>query len=185
MRHYYTGVGSRSTPPQILKVMTRFAQIMADKDIWLHSGGAEGADQAFEAGASYKKWIFIPWDGFNGYGDTALKLGVVADSQEMTMIAMRSHPHWMRLSAGARKLHTRNVAQILGLDMKGKPELLICWTPDGCIGKASRTVESGGTATAIIIAEEHNVPILNLRRKDHLVRVINMIKKHRRLESTA
>jgi hypothetical protein len=49
---FYTGVGSRKTPPHILKVMRQLATKL-NSDGWvLRSGGADGADTAFEQGSS-------------------------------------------------------------------------------------------------------------------------------------
>ena len=50
----YAGVGSRETPPEILAEMTKIAQELATKKYSLQSGGAIGADMAFE-GKSYPK----------------------------------------------------------------------------------------------------------------------------------
>src|SRR5678815_2257413 len=65
---YYTGVGSRSTPPEVLAIMTKLAYRLEKNGLMLRSGGAEGADSAFERGVSEdeNKEIFLPWRGFNG-----------------------------------------------------------------------------------------------------------------------
>lgn len=59
----YAGVGSRSTPPSILKLMHAFAKLVAGKGDWiLRSGGAIGADLAFELGCNEeggKKEIYL------------------------------------------------------------------------------------------------------------------------------
>lgn len=44
---FYTGIGSRQTPPEILKMMTKIATQLESKGWVLRSGGAEGADEAF------------------------------------------------------------------------------------------------------------------------------------------
>jgi predicted Rossmann fold nucleotide-binding protein DprA/Smf involved in DNA uptake len=49
---YYAGIGARSTPPQILSVMTRLASKLEGMGYTLRSGGAAGADTAFERGVS-------------------------------------------------------------------------------------------------------------------------------------
>ena len=58
MTFYYTGVGGRETPPHVLNLMTRIAQGLAKVGGILRSGGARGADSAFEAGAGAAKDIF-------------------------------------------------------------------------------------------------------------------------------
>lgn len=47
---YYSGVDSRKTPPNILDLMTKVAQKLAGQGWVLPSGGADGADSAFETG---------------------------------------------------------------------------------------------------------------------------------------
>ena len=50
MTNYYTGIGSRETPNEILDRMTRLGSWFSELDWVLRSGGAEGADRAFERG---------------------------------------------------------------------------------------------------------------------------------------
>lgn len=46
----YTGIGSRETPYEIQDLMKRIAFKLAENGWLLRSGGAEGADTAFENG---------------------------------------------------------------------------------------------------------------------------------------
>ena len=66
---YYAGIGSRSTPDNVLGIMEKLGIVLAKKGFILRSGGADGADKAFEKGcdlASGQKEIYLPWKGFNG-----------------------------------------------------------------------------------------------------------------------
>jgi predicted Rossmann fold nucleotide-binding protein DprA/Smf involved in DNA uptake len=47
MENYYTGVGSRKTPPDVLSLMTRIATHLDSLGKILRSGGAKGADDLF------------------------------------------------------------------------------------------------------------------------------------------
>ena len=49
MYKYYTGIGSRKTPENILKKFKDIATFLETKQYILRSGGAEGADSAFES----------------------------------------------------------------------------------------------------------------------------------------
>jgi predicted Rossmann fold nucleotide-binding protein DprA/Smf involved in DNA uptake len=60
----YTGVGSRKTPKAITNLMTELARTLGDSGWCLRSGGADGADVAFESGASTKE-IYVPPTLFN------------------------------------------------------------------------------------------------------------------------
>ena len=68
---YYTGVGSRETPPDIMRAMYHFAKNMANRGQILRTGGAQGADNAFAEGAlksvNQLVEIYLPWQGFNGW----------------------------------------------------------------------------------------------------------------------
>lgn len=64
---YYAGVGSRETPEDVLQLMRQFAIKLANLGWVLRSGGAPGADSAFEAGCKEvqgRMSIFLPWKGF-------------------------------------------------------------------------------------------------------------------------
>lgn len=146
MPRYYTGVGSRETPQEILSIMTRIARCLKDRGYILRSGGAIGADSAFAAGADGAVEVWRP--------EHATDL-----AQE---IASKYHPVWGRLNPYVRKLHGRNVFQVLGYDLSTPSEFLICWTPDGCTSHAQRSIKTGGTGTAISIASAYGVTVSNL-----------------------
>lgn len=148
---YYCGVGSRKTPPIVCSAMTHIALQLQEKGYILRSGGADGADTAFENGAGNLKEIFVPWDGFNG---RKLSKNCHLYTEEATEIAMKFVSHWDFLTKPSKKLHTRNVHQVLGLDLKTPVKFLICWTENGKL--------NGGTATAIKIAQFHGIRVINL-----------------------
>lgn len=157
---YYAGIGSRETPPGILALMTKIATRLASHHgdgFWLRSGHAPGADQAFESGAVWEGephlTSFLPWDGFEG-GKVRFAPFAYGVSERNDAIAEEFHPAWDRLTQGARKLHSRNVAQILGRPDEPYSSFVICWTKDG---KAS-----GGTGQAIRIADAFGIPVYNL-----------------------
>lgn len=144
----YTGVGSRETPQDIYILMSKIAQKLSEMGYTLRSGGADGADLAFESGAT-KKEIYLPWKGFN---DSNSQLYNIPD--EAFEIASRIHPAWDKLKQGGKKLHARNILQVLGMTLDNPSKFLICWTPKG--------KDTGGTRTAIVLAREYNIPIINL-----------------------
>ena len=146
---YYTGIGSRDTPEHVLEEMTQLAREFGKRGWTLRSGGASGADTAFEEGAGAKE-IYLPWAGFNG-NDSKLYQPAGKESFE---IAARFHPAWERCSDTVRKLHARNVHQVLGQDLKTLSEVVVCWTHGGNL--------VGGTAQALRIAKHYDIPIFNL-----------------------
>lgn len=148
MQKFYTGVGSRKTPNAICLVMTRIARSLLKQGYTLRSGAADGADRAFEAGASLNKEIYLPWLDFNHSKSKLLSSG------EAFIMAERYHPAWLNCSASARAMHARNCHQVLGQKLDTPSEFVVCWTKAGA--------DVGGTAQAIRIARAYNIPIHNL-----------------------
>jgi len=148
---YYTGVGARSTPQDILQLMTKIAFKMLNFGYILRSGGAEGADKAFEAGAGNAKTIYYARDA----------------TPEAEAIASQFHPAWNKCKPFVRKLHGRNSFQILGINLNEPSTYCICWTPDGATTHMERCMRTGGTGTAISIADFYHVPVVNLAIPSH------------------
>ena len=158
---YYTGIGSRSTPPGILVLMEQIGADLAEWGFTLRSGGAAGADSAFESGCDAvegSKEIFLPWTGFSS--NPSHFASPTAGAFE---IAKQFHPTWYQLSQNAKRLMARNVHQVLGLDLNTPVSFVVCWTPDGCESDATRTRKTGGTGQAISIAASMSIPVFNLK----------------------
>lgn len=152
----YAGIGSRETPKDILLEMTRIATKLADKDYTLLSGGASGADSAFESGCGVSKEIYLPYNGFQKkWIDGKTRFGY---SDEAVDIARNVVEHWEYLNSTARAFHSRNVHQVLGRDCKTPVNFVVCWTEHGKF--------VGGTATALKLAKANKIPIYNLATYD-------------------
>lgn len=163
---YYAGIGSRSTPPHILQQMESFGSFAASHHAVLRSGGADGADTAFENGAlSWGGWteIFIPWEGFNQHPST-----MFPPSRNAVELASTIHPAWTKLSRPAKLLIARNMHQVLGYSLTSPVRFVICYTPDGCESHETYGYKTGGTGTAIKLASLHNIPIFNLALPNRL-----------------
>ena len=166
---FWTGVGSRDTPLNILETMTKLASDLEDLGFVLRSGAAPGADAAFERGVKdeHNKHIYLPWKGFERHASSR-----VVSSPEAFNVAMKVHPRWNALTQGGKRLHARNVHQVLGDDLRTPSKFLVCWTRNG--------EEVGGTRTAIVLAKSHSVPVFNLWNQDPyfiLEHARNLVKK--------
>lgn len=153
----YCGIGSRSTPPVMLASMATIAANLAREGWLLRSGHADGADKAFEQGcddAGGSKEIWLPWRKFNGSDSTFILPQSGPVMLRAWAVAESLHPAWHACSPPARRLHARNVLQILGGDFETPVDRVICWTPNGAI--------VGGTATALRLAQQYNIEIVNL-----------------------
>lgn len=168
---YYTGVGSRETPDDILTVMQDLAFKLARRGYVLRSGGADGADTYFEWGAllaDADMEIYLPWSGFNNHVHNPNKGYFLPDLYEggkAFKIASEIHPAWDKLTQGAKRLHSRNVYQVLGHDLETPSNFLVCYA------KPVGDSVSGGTRTAFELAKKLNVPVVNLYHEIDLDRV--------------
>ena len=138
-KKFYAGIGSRQTPPDILKLMEQIALALEAQGYTLRSGGAAGADTAFAKSVHHNfKEIWT--------ADYA--------TQKAINVAAQHHPAWHHCKPYVRKLHGRNAQIVLGYELDSPIEFLICWTYKGN--------QQGGTALGMRIAESNNIPVYNL-----------------------
>ena len=154
----FAGIGSRSTPPDILIQMTKIASAFESLGYTLRSGGAKGADQTFERGITSLKEIFYSKDA----------------TKESIDLALKYHPNPGALKRKGKYvlgLIGRNMQILLGRDLNDPVDFVVCWTPDG--------QASGGTGQAMRVAMDKNIPIYNLHNsKDiELLRELYQEKK--------
>lgn len=151
MDKYFAGIGSRYTPTNVQNQMREISQFLTARDWTLTSGGAPGADDAFESTAK-KKRIFLPWDGFNGR--VADGKDYIVPEFDYAFARLYYNKSWKSLSEKGKKLMARNSCQVL-LDRLDRPvDAVFCWTLDGR--------EIGGTSQAMRIARAYTIPIINL-----------------------
>ncbi|MFO7815325.1 MAG: hypothetical protein R6V14_06290 [Halanaerobiales bacterium] len=168
---YYAGIGSRDTPQDILKIMERLAFSLGKNKYTLRSGGSPGADTAFEAGAKKAQSefeIYLPWSKFQArMGENYIDVRNLDTFDKAQNIAIKNYPEFEELSESSKKLIIRDTYQVLGKDLNTPSEFIVCWTPDGCITHRDRSRETGGTGQAISIASKRDIPIFNLKLKEH------------------
>lgn len=176
MDKYYTGVGGRNTPKEILEVIRDIATFLAKEGYILRSGGAEGADLSFELGADIGnrtlKEIYIPWEGFQNRNEGEGNVFIRGGCPKALDIVSKVHPAWGKLSRGARALHARNVYQVLGKDLNTPSSFLICYAQELGNGQVK-----GGTNTAVQIARQNNIQVLNLYNENTLKSLLKRIGK--------
>lgn len=138
---YYAGIGSRETPEYVLDKMKDIAFTLQTRGYILRSGGAKGADSAFEEGAGNNKEIFTANDA----------------TPEAIELSSKYHPNWYACSSYVKKLHGRNAMIILGADLNTPVDLVVCWTKGGR--------GEGGTGQALRIAKDYGIAIHDLGKK--------------------
>lgn len=135
----YAGVGARATPTQVLGYMEDIADLLRERRCVLRSGGAKGADQAFERGAL-------------GYSDIYLPSSTPPKWTEV--FTMYFHPNPEKLDPFGWNAMCRNAVIMLGINGDSPVDFVVCWTKDG--------KDSGGTGQAIRIANAFDIPVYNL-----------------------
>ena len=134
----YTVIGSIETPNNILKHFRYIGRILAYRGYLLRSGGAPGADTAFELGCKDSsinnnfggdRNIFLPWENFNNNKSKRYYL-----NSEAFELAKMYLPYWNNLSFPVKKLMARNGYQVLGTKPISNPiksDFVVCWTKNG------------------------------------------------------
>lgn len=161
----YAGIGHRDlggfcepkTKEPVERVMYWLAGELEKLGYTLNSGGALGADSAFEAGvrSPAHKNVFTPADA----------------TEESRAIAQELHPAHERLQGHALDLYARNTNQIFGRNLDVTVDFVVCYTKDGCETAAMRTRDSGGTGQAIEMADRKGAPVFNMKNPDWFTRL--------------
>ncbi len=155
----YAGIGSRKTPPVVLAVMRDLGEALATQGWGLRSGGADGADEAFEEGCDRAKGV---------------KQIFKADdcTDEACALSAKYHPAWDRCSGYAQWLHGRNAMILLGEALTKPVQHVFCWTPKAQV--------IGGTGQALRMAADASlfpagVNVWNLARPGVMDVVRNLV----------
>jgi len=143
----YAGIGSRQTPPAVLKQMTEVARELERKGYTLNTGvtfrgNKEGADKAFDDGTN-KKNLFSPENQGSRPREQA--------------IAKEMHPNPNALSPGALKLMARNTNQVFGDNLNKPVDFVLFYA------KETKGVRpEGGTGQAVEMARLKGIPTINM-----------------------
>lgn len=169
----YTGVGSRKMIGHYSYKARDVARTLSDNCYTLITGDCpEGGDAVFwEYGDSYSRARFGPVGRYSYQDDVKV---IEKDNPAYNVayrIAEYTHPAWRWLPDWMKELHTRNVFQVLGSRAAEPTEFMVCWTPDGAERGSETSKKTGGTGTAIRIADAFGVPVFNLQREDAIQRL--------------
>jgi hypothetical protein len=182
--------------------MRIFAAVTYSLGYRWRSGGAKGADEAFERGVlehpHYRPGtcledltlqIFLPWNGYKpdpkvedrkyqdfakGYID-ATKLPAYRQAQEM---APYYHPLGDRLRDPERRgifgMHARNMFQPLGPDLQSPSRHVYLYATPTADGKHV----NGGTRTAHFVAVNNKVPVTNFYFDESRNRIVEFLREY-------
>ena len=169
MSKYYAGIGARKTPPEIMSLMTDLAARLEEQGWILRSGGAIGADGAFQIGVK---------DPDNQRIYTTNSMYEEGNISDAWASVDRYHPNPRAINGYVRELMARNYFQVMGKCSGVPSKFVICWTDSyetdeqGLIKDAS-----GGTGQAVRIAYQNDILVYNLKHKEHLGRVLKFVDK--------
>jgi hypothetical protein len=159
MTKLYAGIGGRTTPPEVCEEFTRIAYRLMQLGYTLRSGGANGADAAFEAGTGkyVPQEIWLPWEGFNNNDSLLILENPIP--QSVIAIAEEIYDRWDSANEAVRKLHARNVYQILGHDLHTPVDFVVCWTD-------RPNTDTGGTQFGMHLAQQWGIMVYNFYKED-------------------
>lgn len=163
----FTSVGSRRTndsaEERYCTALTTIYSI--DPRMILCTGDAyKGGDKISWKHYAGKKFRFGPPNRDYYLPDTIVVPEDSSHYSRAVNIASSLHGGWKYMDEFQRSLHTRNVFQVLGASLNRPSEFLLCWTPDGAENTTGR--DTGGTGTAIRIANQYGIPVFNLKNED-------------------
>lgn len=163
----FAGVGSRNTPPDMLKEMARVANKLEGLGYTLNTGltfgkQAEGADKAFADGFTDKSKVNLFTPEIHG------------KRPREQAVAKEIHETPEKLTEGSLKLQARNTSQVFGDKLDTPVDFVLAWTPlnnNGEVvthadqryygGKDSNN-NTGGTGQAIALASLKGMPVINM-----------------------
>lgn len=172
LRKTYACIGSRETPENIVKLTVKFANILAELGYAIYSGGCPlGMDMGGYRGAyshptsdKSKNRIYSSWEGMSGFRHCP-DMGIYVPQnhfdnfQQAHDLGLKARGSWNGLGRGGIAHHSRNPYQVLGDDLASPVDFVLTWAP---YARKGAPYVKGGTATAVQIAVDHNIPIYNL-----------------------
>jgi hypothetical protein len=184
----YAGIGSRETPQEVLDLMTEAAKYLDGLGYTLRSGGAAGADTAFEKGA-IKKEIF---KGFDPVGETEIKIAhEIHPDLKGAMSASKNKKIKAKIAEGAsnneaeksgersawavQNLMARNTNQIFGKNLDSTTDFVLFYAQE----TNNPLRPKGGTGQAVEMARRKGIPTINMASPDwrkQLTAVVNSNK---------
>lgn len=158
MSLFYTGVGSREAPKEVLKLMTKYASILEGWGYTLRTGDAKGSDKAFSDGVkSTKNKIILKSSDAQQWS-----FDYVCKCMPNDRPAPNEPGGYWEWKPYVRGLLARNMMQVLGDYGNNPSKFLVCWTP----AEDYNTSLVGGTGYAIRCAMLNDIPVYNLVYED-------------------
>lgn len=162
---HIAGIGSRGLNAEQLEHCEKLGGWITQLGFHLHSGGAVGADQAFQRGGASKNpalvHIHVPWSSYEqGSRVNGAQVDVLQNLPSLVFdfyegLAMEHHPAWGKLTQGGAALHTRN-GRIIQPIPHLNVDLVLAWPSD--------KIGGGGTGQGMRMAKALGIPVIDLSK---------------------
>lgn len=162
----FTVVGSKGTRDEVMELGYLLSVVLLEAGWQGYSGNAPGMDKVLNRAMlktnAFNGYVFLPWPKFEtrDLPDRCFDSFTITTpiGEECDKIIKELIPWYDKLSQGAKKLHSRNVKQVKGKDLKTLSNLVI----HSAKGKQCSKPQ-GGTRTAVVLAQNLKVPTFNIR----------------------
>lgn len=187
-RRFVAIIGSRATPADAIRVLEDTGECLCGLGVAVSSGDAEGADRAGVRGAMRSSWwpdigarVYLAWngvrheDGFKRWADNKIYFDAsqFENYEEAQALALKARGSFAGLKRGGIAMHSRNPYQVLLDNLATPVASVVCWAkPTGKKGNVS-----GGTGTAVRIALDHNIPVINLATDEGMQKILSFLEK--------
>lgn len=149
----YCATGNMEIGMKVKNILVEIGRVLALNGYTLRSGGAPGAESAFEEGCDSvggKKEIYLPFEGYNNK-----TTGVVTDmtnEEEAIKIAQRYYLLWFKLSNKVKQMLTRYSWAVLGRNLDDPVDFVIAYIR-----------EDGKTTEQVVrVANGSNITVYNI-----------------------
>lgn len=174
----FSAVGRTTTPDSVIPIIERICKPLAERNCWMHSGGAKGADSLFAD--TYREKlnggveIFLPWNGYNNIFTESYGIDIrrvfASIPKRAFVIAEQADPNWNVRWEATKALDARNAQIHLGFSCDRPVDFALYFddTPEDL---------DSGTQRGLQIAKNYNIPCFNLYDEKSFDEVMNLMKK--------
>ena len=165
----YVGIGPRAAGETVFAMCKTFAIAMAEMKWTLRSGGAEGMDEAFEAGCDSvqgTKEIYVPEAGFRNRINRTDKVVHTLDKHiEAIRQVAPLFPTWDKLGTTTQMFLVRNVFALYGEKLNKPANLVVTWNQ----------YEGTGSFHLLQMAKSSGIPAFNLAEPGQMEAVEELV----------
>lgn len=173
---YYSKSGI--IPDEIKQEFVKIAKALNGKGYkYRHTGGSnDEIDNTILAIENINTESYLPWKTFN---KEITKPVIKKPTGKSYRIAANSHKAFKKLTNGVRAILARNIHAMLGKELNKPATFIIAYSEDGAeaITRGIDFKVTGNVAFFLKVAEDSNIPVFNIKKKDAITRLVEYIQK--------